>query len=613
MTRDLNTRKTTGEFYTPIAIVDYMVEKIFEYLIDSNRINTLSFTKFQKSLLKLSFCDPAVGTGNFIAGILKQIWGELKKYEKTDLTRKSEVIRSFVRSNLYGVELDPKLLKICKTKMVELYPFLKLSDFKNLKVGNSIIGKDAYDILNEDVSELKPFSWTDAFPNTDKFDVIIGNPPYYNLKKMELLDDNVKLLYNYLKTSEKWKYKFRSASDIYYYFIFQSVDLLKTNGILSFIIPDYWLENKYADILREFLLDFQILEILKLGEINIFRDEGRWLKISTCVFTMEKKLPYQEIKVTIDVPRNLTRQMKLNKQRLSNNIFQVDQTELSKEKWILSPFVEEINKITKNQSLVTLDSCCKIAQGLSPGVKSVFVLSEDEIKKNQIEKNILVPFISNKNVRRWTLNVDQKTYSILPSRIEDLRDFPEARKYLNKNKDLLTAGPDRKRLLESGKIRWFDYSVYRNLSVFENTKTKIICPYRALHPKFSYDNKGYFGATDIYAIIPNDKEDIYPILGILNSSTFDFYYKQAGKTKGRMLEFFSDPLKKVLVPDSSVMCELTPKIEGILRIKEKNNDKSTSELKLLESEVNDEVAKMYNLDPSFIRKYSSKKNNKKFL
>ena len=361
MIRDLNTRKTTGEFYTPLAIVDYMVEKIFEYLICDKRINPLSFTKYKQSILKLSFCDPAIGTGNFLVGILKHIWKELKKYENIDLTRKSEVIKSFVRSNLYGVELDSELLKICKTKLVELYPFLKLSDFKNLKVGNSIIGEDAYDILNEDVSELKPFSWTKAFAEAEKFDIIIGNPPYYNLKKMELLDDNVKLLYNYLKKSEKWKKRFRSASDIYYYFIFQSVDLLKTDGILSFVIPDYWLENTYADLLRGFLLDYQILEILKLGEINIFRDEGRWLKISTCVFTMEKKPPYQEIKITVDVPRNLTRQMKQNKQRLSNNIFQVNQTELSKEKWILSPFFEEINIIIKNQSLVSLDSCCKIA------------------------------------------------------------------------------------------------------------------------------------------------------------------------------------------------------------------------------------------------------------
>ena len=612
MIRNRNTRKTTGEFYTPTAIVDYMVEKIFDSLAERNKLNTNSFAKFQKSISKLSFCDPAVGTGNFIIGILKWMWRELKKYDNIDFKRKSEVIKSFVRSNLFGVELDPHLLKICKSKVVDQYSFLKPSDFVNLREGNSIVSMDAYDVLNEDASKLNPFSWDNAFPNTNEFDVIIGNPPYYNLKKMELLDDNVRLLYNYLKKSGKWQNRFRSASDIYYYFLFQSIDLLKTEGILSFIIPDYWLDNKYADLLREFLLDYQILEILKLGEINIFRDESRWLKISTCIYTTEKTKPYQEIKVTKDVPRNLTKQLKTNKNQLSNNIFQVKQTNLSKDKWILSPFIETIQKLTKNQNLVSLNSCCKIAQGLSPGVKSVFVLSEDEIRKNRIEEDILVPFVSNKNIGRWTLDINQKTYSILPSRIGDLEEFPKTKKYLNNNKKKLIAGPDRKRLLESEKIRWFDYSVYRNLSVFENTKTKILCPYRALNPRFSFDDRGFFGATDIYAIVPNNEEDLHPLLGILNSSTFEFYYKEAGKTKGKMLEFFSDPLKKVPIPTSIEMRKLAPKIKIILEIKNKEGIASKKELESLESEVNDEVAKIYDLDPNFVRNYTSKKNNKSF-
>ena len=609
MNRDMTTKKTTGEFYTPLKIVDYMVEKIFNYLKERRKLDVQSFSKFEESISELTFCDPAVGTGNFIIGILKWMWTNLKKFDGVNLSRKNELVRSFVHSNLFGVELDSKLLELCKSRIIDQYPFLKQSDFFNLKEGNSIVDMDAFEILNADASELLPFSWSNAFPKKDLFDVIIGNPPYFNLKKMELLNDNVRLLYDYLKNSKKWQERFRSASDIYYYFLFKSVDLLKENGILSFIIPDYWLENKYADLLRDFLLDYQILEILKLGEINIFRDEDRWLKISTCIYTMEKTNPYQAIKVTKDVPKNITRQLKINRYQLSNRTFSVNQKDLSKEKWILSPFIENLKKIANNKNLIPLDSCCRIAQGLSPGVKSVFVLSESEISKNQIEREILVPFISNKNVSRWMLNVKQKTYSILPSRIKDIDEFPETKKYLKKNREKLIIGPDRKRLLESNKIRWFDYSVYRNLSVFENVKTKILCPYRAVHPRFSYDDKGFFGATDIYAIVPEEYEDIYPILGVLNSSTFEFYYKEAGKTKGKMLEFFSDPLKKIPIPNSNMMKELSPKVKRILRIKEKHGVTSTKEVKILESEINDDVAQMYNLNPKFIKNYFFKSKN----
>jgi len=56
---------------------------------------------------------------------------------------------------------------------------------------------------------------------------------------------------DYLKTTEAWKDYFRASSDIYYFFIIKSLNLIKENGYLSFIIPNYWLHNKFSDLLRE--------------------------------------------------------------------------------------------------------------------------------------------------------------------------------------------------------------------------------------------------------------------------------------------------------------------------------------------------------------------------
>jgi len=90
-------------------------------------------------------------------------------------------------------------------------------DFPNLKCGNSIVNTDAFEFLDQDIAQkLNPFSWENNFGRNCKFDVIIGNPPYFNLKKMILVDDKIKALYEYLKYSSIWKDFFRSSSDIYY-------------------------------------------------------------------------------------------------------------------------------------------------------------------------------------------------------------------------------------------------------------------------------------------------------------------------------------------------------------------------------------------------------------
>ena len=61
----------------------------------------------------------------------------------------------------------------------------------------------------------------------------------------------------------------------------------------------------------------------------------------------------------------------------------------------------------------------------------------------------------------------------------------------------------------------------------------ILCPYRAEENRFALDNTGYFGTTDIYAIVPKDNStiDLYYLVGILNSKLLTFWYKEAGKSK----------------------------------------------------------------------------------
>lgn len=86
-------------------------------------------------------------------------------------------------------------------------------------------------------------------PSTN-FDLIIGNPPFYVMKKA-MVDE---VYYPY----------FDGRPNIFILFIIKSLELLNDNGILSFVLPKNFLNCLYYDKTRKFICDnFQILHIIE--------------------------------------------------------------------------------------------------------------------------------------------------------------------------------------------------------------------------------------------------------------------------------------------------------------------------------------------------------------
>ena len=597
---DYHNKKSTGSFYTPAYIVDFMVDRVFNLLNSEARIDSTSFKSYTKSLAKISFCDISVGTGNFIIGILRKVWNDLKVYSTSDLGVKKVFFKKFFEQNIFGVEINLDVLNECKDRIPFTFPQLKKCNHDNLKHGNSIVEHDAYQVLTEqEANLLNSFNWDKEFGSMKSFDIIIGNPPYYNLKKMELIDEHTKIFLEYLKNSENWSEFYRSSSDIYYYFMFKALNILSEGGLLSFIVPDYWIENKYADKLREYILNYQILELIDLSNHRIFKDNGKWLNVSNCITFIKKSSPSKSINVCKNLSKRLLDNYTNNRDKLSQCCYEINQFNLTKEKWVLSAHLDLLRSIEKNTQ--GLENYAKVIQGMSPGAKDIFVVSATKAQELKLEREILVPFIINSDVKKWLLDYSNPKVSILPSRIEDIADFPKIQSYLKSNQTLLTKGSDRKRLMDSGKIRWFDYSVYRNLESFQQTDDKIFVPYRSLIPRFGLDDNNSFGATDVYAIIPKHKSDLLFLLGLLNSDVIHFWYLEAGKRKGKMLEFFSDPLRRIPIPTAVEKKMLTGQVEGLLKLL-KNSNTNLKEIQQIEFSINREVANLYDVDYNLIKK-----------
>lgn len=89
-----------------------------------------------------------------------------------------------------------------------------------------------------------------------KYDLIIGNPPYFVMKKKDV----PKSYYDY----------FDGRPNIFLLFIIKSLKLLNQNGILSFVLPKNFLNCVYYDKTRKYISQyFKILNIVECNDAYI--------------------------------------------------------------------------------------------------------------------------------------------------------------------------------------------------------------------------------------------------------------------------------------------------------------------------------------------------------
>ena len=129
------------------------------------------------------------------------------------------------------------------------------NQFKNLDITGIEYNQVIYDsikkfsnekiqIINEDFLNFSP---------SNKYDLIIGNPPYFVIKKNSV----DKSFYNY----------FDGRPNIFILFIIKSLSLLNENGILSFILPQNFLNCLYYNKTRQYINDyFSIIDIIECSD-----------------------------------------------------------------------------------------------------------------------------------------------------------------------------------------------------------------------------------------------------------------------------------------------------------------------------------------------------------
>jgi type I restriction-modification system DNA methylase subunit len=372
-----------------------------------DNIVDLYLNKAKEDILVL---DPCCGTGQFLLSASEKIGNP---------------------ENVWGFDLDKLATRIAKINL-----FVK---FKNLDFVPKIFEKNT--LL--DISDNSLFSKKD----TPEFDLIITNPPWgVHFSSLEL-------------SSLQQKYKQIKSLESFSYFIKAGLDLLKKNGILSFILPESILNIKvHADIREIILKNSQIVSIAYLDRVfkNVF----------TSVIRLDIKK--SEIKENKFIARKDNTNFEVQQNRLLNNSdFTFD---------VFSQDIDlEIIKKIYNTNHTTLKNQAEWALGIVTGNNGKF-LSTDKLPDYE-------PIFTGKEVGRYIVKNQQNYIKFEPNKFQ--QTAPEA-KYRAKekliykfiSKYLVFAYDDKQRLtLNSANIlipKITDYPVKVILALFNSSLYQFI-------------------------------------------------------------------------------------------------------------------------------------------
>ncbi|ECP7492775.1 class I SAM-dependent DNA methyltransferase, partial [Campylobacter jejuni] len=507
-----------------------------------------------------------------------------KKYGNF-LAINDENLKFFVSANLTLFDFDEKEA----TK-----------EFANLK-------KEYDNIFN--LESNHPFEWRFEFPeildddgNFKGFDLIIGNPPY--IRQEELKELKPHLAKNYKV--------YKGTSDIYTYFYELGFNVLKENGILSFITSNKYTRAGYGEALREFLLkNTCILKYIDLNGIKVFDSAT----VDTSILSFEK----------IKIKENTFKYLSLNNELLKNYDFEISaikeflnisQNSLSKESFAFND--ESTNALkTKIEKLGTpLKDWhgLNINYGIKTGLNEAFIITtekKDEILancKDEDEKErtakLIRKMLRGRDIKRysyewaglWVINTHNGYKSKNGEKIKaiNIEHYPSLKKHFDEFYLQLEKRSDK---------GLTPYNLRNCAYIEEFEKEKIVYPETTQGAYFVYDNKGIFLEKTAFFIVC---ENLKYLLGLLSSNLITYYYKNFSQgcklgIKGYQYNkhaLENLPLPKINSKNEKLANELISLVDEILKAKEQDKNANTQEL---ENKINSLVYKLYNLTEEEIK------------
>lgn len=606
----LNSKKKeiTGSYYTPIYIVEFMINNSLEnYIIEKLNVNKEIITriiydevvnsleenianKVLNILENIRIIDIACGSGLFLIHMFQKLYKlrlALNGFLGKDVDEYN-IKKEILKNNVFGIDIQSFPLQVFILSLIKdlsKYDNFNLRDLKfNVYQKNSILGEEIFKIREINlVIEQKGF------------DIVIGNPPYIGEKGNREIFTEVK------KYSFGAKY-YEGKMDYFYYFIYRGLELLKEKGILTYITTNYFITADGANKLRKYLKNnVSFKTIVNFNECEIFKyAKGQHNMIFTTI---------KEARINCEIDIKYFNNGKYKKDQIESLLLDgfdkskgftnykiKSQREIYSNNGNIIVFPNEgygsiIKKIEK-QSDHFLGEICYINQGIVSGAdkitknmietklnnydfnkfeysigEGIFVLNEEEIYLKDLEGcRVLKPFYKNSDIKKYFTSSNTNRYILYMTDENVLDDklCKAIQRHLCKFKTILSM----RRETHRGTRKWYALQWYRENKMFETEK--IVVPHRALRNNFGYNRIPWFASADVYFITRKDeKTNLKLLLGLLNSKLVYFWLFNMGKRKGNYLELYSKPLSQIPLKiniSKDIQNEIINQVEKILSI-----------------------------------------------
>ncbi|WP_027626908.1 Eco57I restriction-modification methylase domain-containing protein [Clostridium lundense] len=503
----LKNNKDTGVVYTPEEISKYIIENS----VEAQDIINNPYIKI---------VDPACGCGNIIMPLFQYLY-KLYRENLEEINRVNKILlheknikEHIIKNNIYGIDIDKIATMILSIDLFQLSGIIYRKNILNM------------DFLTDKIGI--------------KFNIFLGNPPYIGHKTIG--KDYSK------KIKEKYSEVYKDKGDLSYCFFKGAILNSEPNFKISFITSRYFVESQSGEGLRKFIVNnFNIVEIIDFYGIRPFKGTG----IDPIILFLSDKNLYNIEKVKIIKPICTTKEGKkefinslfFNKSNFYNSFF-IEGKNLGQKGWILRE-ERELNilrKIEKRGSF-KLKDICESYQGIITGCDKAFIVKDEEIVEEKLEKQVIKPWIKSSYIERDFVKSFDK-FIIYSNEIKNIDDYPNIEKHLLPFKQKLM----NRRECAKEIRKWYELQWGRKSDIFE--RKKIIFPYKSKDNRFALDKGSYFSA-DIYSMVIKENVNYsYDFLMfILNSKVYEFYFHSFGKKLGDDLyEYYPNTLMDLIIP-----------------------------------------------------------------
>ena len=600
-------KRAHGKFYTPDFIIDFILSKI---------LSDIDVT--EKPFVKI--LDPACGCGFFLIrayDLLKEKFrsdivqlrekfydenyevnqdGNIKIVKGEQYWQEENLHYHILKHCIYGADIDKEALWLCSASLLakDKKPY---TDELNIVYGDSLFRWEKYYNDGQLIDELKDYRLIYGVKNrrdnkveyvdrdraeeilknvvfwSNKYDYIIGNPPYVGHKELTI-DYKKWLLAEYEET-------FKDKSDLSYCFYQRALEVAEDKGMIGYISSRYFMESPTGRNLRRYLKDnCKIINIVDFYGEEIFPG----VRVAAAIFFISNEKDNEN---EIEVCKH--QGGKLNTIESKDfEIFKVKQNELMEERWILIPRDKRsiLEKI-QNNCKIKLGDIVESFQGIITGCDKAFIMDDNRIKALGIEEQLLKPWIKNSHVDRYRVR-ESNLKLIYSDWIDEPIKYPNSIMHIEKYRKRL----ENRRECKKGLRLWHQLQWGRNPELF--MKEKIVYPYKSTNNRFALDKKGYFCSADVYSFVLKDGVEGYTLpflLGVLNSSLYEFYFKLFAKKMGKEIyDYYPNTVMQLKIPDYEPCKEIETISLELIDLYEEEPE--SERISILEKEI-DNILKDY--------------------